>query len=83
MRKPVFEVSDKVQHKSSCTATKDGKRLEFLDFGSRDCTIYEVKTMALISCAVTAHLISIFVFAYEVRFSDDMAHITYFSFKAV
>ena len=29
----------------------------------RDCTIYIVKTMALISCAVTAQLICAFVFA--------------------
>ena len=30
----------------------------------RDCTIHVVKTKALISCAVTAQLICIFVFAY-------------------
>ena len=34
------------------------------------------KTNALISCAVTAHLISVFVFAYkESRFSHEAAHI--------
>ena len=30
----------------------------------RDCTIYEAKTKALISCAVTGQLIFAFVFAY-------------------
>ena len=47
------------------------------DFGFRkkgDCTIYVAKTKALISCAVTAQLICVFVFAYaKVRFSHDEA----------
>ena len=47
-KKPVFRVSDQVQHKQSCTATKDRKMLEISD----DCTIYVVKTKALLSCAV-------------------------------
>ena len=35
MRKPVFGVSDKAQHKADCTATEDGWRLEILDLESR------------------------------------------------
>ena len=42
----------------------------------RDCTIYVAKTKALISFAVTAKLICVFVFAYaKCRFSHDAAHI--------
>ena len=46
----------------------------------RDCTICISKTKALtqISCAVTAQLICVFVFAYaNSRFSHDAAHIIY------
>ena len=40
------------------------------------CTIRVVKTKALISFAVTAKLICVFVFAYaKIRFSHDEAHI--------
>ena len=35
MRKPVFGVSNQVQHKPGCTATEDGKRLEISDLGRR------------------------------------------------
>ena len=42
----------------------------------RDCTIYVAKTKALISFAVTAKLICVFVFAYAERwFSHDAAQI--------
>ena len=42
-----------------------------------DYIIYVVKTKALISFAVTAKLICLFVFAYaKSRFSHDEAHIT-------
>ena len=66
MRKPVFEVSCQVRHKPGCTATEDGQRLEISDLGSyeRDCTIYVAKSKALISFAVTAKVICVFVFAY-------------------
>ena len=38
--------------------------------------MYVVKTKALISCAFTAQLICVFVFAYaKSRFSHDKAHI--------
>ena len=41
-----------------------------------DCTIYVVKTKTLISFAVTAKLICVFVFAYaKSGFSHDAAHI--------
>ena len=35
MRKPVFGVSDQVQHKPGCTGTEDGQSLEISDLGSR------------------------------------------------
>ena len=42
-----------------------------------ECTIRIAKTKALISFAVTAKLICVFVFAYEkIRFSHDAAQIT-------
>ena len=38
--------------------------------------MYVAKTKALISCAVTAQLICVFIFAYaKIRFSHDVAHI--------
>ena len=54
--------------------------LETGNFGfrkQRDCTIQVAKTKALISFAVTAKLICVFVFAYaKIRFSDVAAHMT-------
>ena len=42
----------------------------------RDCTIYVAKTKALISSAVTAQLICVFVFAFaKSQFSHNEAHI--------
>ena len=35
MGKPVFRVSDQVQHKPSCTATEDGQTTAISDLGSR------------------------------------------------
>ena len=47
----------------------------FVFRNKRDCIIYVAKTKALISFAVTAKLICVFVFAYAIsRFSHD-AHI--------
>ena len=67
MRKPVFGVSDQVRHKPGCSI-KDGLRKW------RDCTIRVAKTKALISFAVTAKLICVFVFAYaKSRFSHNEA----------
>ena len=44
-----------------------------------DCTIYEVKTKALISCAFNAQLIHAFVFAYaKSTFSHVMDHLLSF-----
>ena len=72
MRKSVFRVSDQVQHKPGCTAKEDGCRLEI----SGDCTIRVAKTKALISFAVTAKLICVFVFPYaKCWFSHDAAHL--------
>ena len=47
--RPVFGVSDQVQHKLGCTATENDYRLEISDLGS---TIYVGKENELISCAV-------------------------------
>ena len=53
--------------------------LETWNFGfrkQRDCTVQVAKTKALISFAVTAKLICVFVFAYaKIRFSHVAAHI--------
>ena len=35
VRKPVFGISDQVQHKPDCTATDDGERLEISDLDRR------------------------------------------------
>ena len=72
-------VSDLVQNKPGCTALEDGWRLEISDFESRGIvlSIYVAKTMALISFAVTAKLICVFVFAYaKCWFSHDAAHMS-------
>ena len=54
-----------------------------LKFGlrkQRDCTIYVAKTKALISCAVTAQLICVFVFAFaKKRISHNEAQIIIYS----
>ena len=63
-RTPVYGVSDEVGHKLGCTTIEYGQRLEL----SRDCTIYEAKTKALMQ------LICTYVFAYTIsRFSHDVA----------
>ena len=74
VRKPVFGISDQVGHKPGCTVTQDRRSLKFRFSKLRDCTIYVAKTKALISFAVTAKLICVFVFAYaKSRFSHDEA----------
>ena len=56
-----------------------------LTFGfrkQRDCTIYVAKTKALISCVVTAQLISAFVFAFaKSQFSYNEAHIIIYFYR--
>ena len=72
LKKTVFVVSDQVRHKPCCTASEDGQSLEILDLGSRGMA----ETKALISCAVTAQLVCVSVFAYaKSRFSHNEAHI--------
>ena len=71
-------VSDLVRHKPGCTATENGYRLEISDLETRGIVLsgYVAKTKALISFAVTAKLICVFVFAYVKRwFSDDASHL--------
>ena len=67
VRKPVFGVSNQVPHIQGCTITKDDKRLEISYLGCRGIVlqcIHLAKIKALISFAVTAKLICVFVFAY-------------------
>ena len=66
VRKPVFGVSDLVRHKPGCAVIEDGLRLEISDLRRRGihCTIRVAKTKALISFAVTAKLVCVFIFAY-------------------
>ena len=78
LRKPVFGISNHVQHKWGCTAIdmiEDGCRLEITDFGSGGIYhLYRGETKALISSAVTAQLICALDFAYaKSRFSHDTA----------
>ena len=49
-----------------------------------DCTIYVAKTKALISCAVTAHLIWVFVFSkVKSRFSHDAIQLIKWYLKTI
>ena len=63
MRKSVFGVSEQVRHKPGCKATEDGYRLDILDQDGRGIVL----TKALISCAVTAQLICVFVFSHILK----------------
>ena len=71
-------VSEQVRHKSGCTVTEAG--LEACNFGfkkKRKCTIHVAKTKVLISFAVTAKLICVFVFAYaDCWFSGKVAQLS-------
>ena len=61
VRKPVFGVSDLVRHKPGCTITEEicrGLKFRIKKVEGLNCTIYVAKTKALISCAVTANLIT-------------------------
>ena len=62
MRKLVFRSFNQIRHKLGCAAKENGLGPDILDLGSG--------RIGLISCAVTAQVICIFVFAYaKVRFS--------------
>ena len=75
-RKPVFRVSDQVSHKPGCTITEDARGLKFRIKEVEGLHYLCSKTMALISCAVTAQLSCVFVFAYaKSSFSHDAAQI--------
>ena len=64
MRKLRIWISDQVRHKSACTVTEAGWKLEILDLRKRGCTICVAKIKALISFAVTAKLVSASVFVH-------------------
>ena len=70
IRKPVFGVSDQVQHKPDYTITsEDGYRLGSLVLGRRG--IYVAKTNVPISCAADLPLCFCL---YKNRFSHEAAH---------
>ena len=67
---PCSDTKQAVQLQKMATGLKSGFRKK------RDRTIYVAKTKALISFAVTAKLICVFVFAYaKCSFSHDAAHL--------
>ena len=63
MRKPTIWDSDQVRHKATSIPTEEGWRLETLDLKRRQIALYIAKNKGLISCAATAQLICVFVFA--------------------
>ena len=77
MRKPTFWFPTSSDTNQAVQLQKIARGLNFCGFRKkRDRTICEAKTKALISFAVTAKLICVFVFAYAKRwFSNDVAHI--------
>ena len=75
MRKPTFWFLTRSDTKVAVQSQKIAKGLNFGFRKKRDCTIYVAKAKALISFAVTAKLICVFVFAYAKHwFSHDAAH---------
>ena len=75
MGKRVFRDFQPGLTKPACAATEDSQTLEILYF-ERDFNVNEAKTNALISCAVTAQFICVFVSAYaKIHFSHDVAQI--------
>ena len=80
MRKPTFWFPTWSDINQAVQLQKMARGLNFGFRKSRECTIYVAKTKALISFAVTAKLICVFVFAYAKRwFSIGAAHICFAS----
>ena len=76
-RKPVFGIADRSDTNRAKQPQMMVRGLKF-QIVMRDCSTYVVKTKALISCAVTAKLICVFVFASinaKSRFSPVTAQI--------
>ena len=79
MKKPVFGGFRPGPTQTSLYRLRSLKFWMFMKV--RNCAIHEAKTKALISCAVTAQLICVFVFAYvKYWFSHDLAHIVIICF---
>ena len=77
-RKPVIGVCHKVSHKSVCTATKDGQRLEISDLESRGLYYLcrKIKDPDQLRSCCAAESASLF-FAYaKRRLSHDVANMT-------
>ena len=64
LEKTCILISDQIRHKSGCKASEDGQRLEISDKGSRGIVQSVPERKVLISFAVTAKLIGVFVFAF-------------------
>ena len=76
MRKPTFWFPTCSDANQAVQLQKMVRGLKFRIRKKWDCTIYVAKTKALISFAVTAKLICVFVFAYAKRwFSHDAAQL--------
>ena len=76
MRKPTFWFPTWSDTNQAVQLQKMARGLKFGFRNKRNCTIRVAKTKALISFAVTAKLICVFVFAYAKRwFSHDAAQI--------
>ena len=75
VRKPVFGVSDQVRHKLAVQQQKMPRGFKFRLKIVEGLYYLLAKTKTLISCAVTAQLICVFVFTYaKIRFSHNEAH---------
>ena len=78
MRKPTFLILTRSDTNPAVQSQKMARGLKFGCGKWRDCTIYVAKTKALISFAVTAKLICVFVFPYaKCWFSHEAAHILF------
>ena len=76
MRKPAFWFLTWSDTNQAVQLQKMVRGMKFRFRKRKDCTVYVAKTKALISFAVTAKLICVFVFAYaKCWFSHDAAHI--------
>ena len=77
MGKPVFGVSDQVYTNRAVQPQKMTRGLKFRIYVEEGLYYPYSENKALISCAVTAQLICVFVFAYaKSRVSNNEAHLT-------
>ena len=82
VRKPTMWLPNRSDTNQAVQSQKQARSLKFRIYfkKKRNCTIRVAKTKTLISFAVTAKLICVFVFAYALAdcwFSQDEAHIIF------